>query len=372
MRLKGITWDHRRAIDPLVETMPLFKARHPEIEIEWSSRPLSGFEFTPVSTLAESYDLIILDHPFMGAVAAAQTLVPIDDIVGREDPFVGPSLETYRMGGKTWALPVDAACQVGVSRRDLLAKLDSVPPGNWAELMALGAKALKRGQFLAMGFKGVHSLMTFFTLMANVGSPCASNGKQDFANRQTAREVLAMMRDLLRHCPPESLDWNSIALHDAMTTRDDLVFCPAVYCYATYAEADQRRPLHFHDLPGPTGHGGSAIGGTGLAISARSKHIAEAMAYVRFAAESATQMAFALHHGQPAHRRVWEDDAINERFGNCYRNTRATIDSSWIRPRYDGYLSFQEKGGEMMEAHLRGIIGEDELLSGLQDLHAGG
>ena len=47
--------------------------------------------------------------------------------------------------------------------------------------------------------------------------------------------------------------------------RDDLVSCPAVCCYATYAERDQRKPLRFHDLPGPRGHGGSTIGGTGLA-----------------------------------------------------------------------------------------------------------
>ena len=46
VRLRGITWDHRRAIDPLTRTMPLFRQRHPDIEIEWSSRPLSGFEFT--------------------------------------------------------------------------------------------------------------------------------------------------------------------------------------------------------------------------------------------------------------------------------------------------------------------------------------
>ncbi len=371
VRLRGMTWSHRRAVDPLVETLASFQARHPGIEVEWSSRPLSGFEFTPVDKLAESYDLIILDHPFMGAIAASRSLLALDDVVGPDDPFVGPSLASYRMNGSVWALPVDAACQVGVARPDLLRRLDAEAPLNWAELLALGEKARRNGLWLAIGLKGVHSLMTFFTLMTNIGSPCATERDDSFADPLAAQHVLSLLRELRGLCPADVMDWNSIALHDAMVSRDDLVYCPAVYCYATYAESDQRRPLRFHNLPGPGGPGGSTIGGTGLAVSALSRHVPEAMAYVRFAAAAATQHAFALHHGQPAHRAVWEDEAINQLFGGGYRDTRATMDRCWIRPRYNGYLAFQEKAGELMEAHLRGEIAEAALLSQLQRLHAG-
>ena len=371
VRLRGMTWSHRRAVDPLIETLPALRSLHPGIEVEWSSRPLSGFEFTPVVRLAESYDLIILDHPFMGAVAASRSLVPLDEVVGADDPFVGPSLAAYRMNGSIWALPVDAACQVGVARPDLLRRLDAEAPVNWAELMALGVKARRNGLWLAIGLQGVHSLMTFFTLMANIGSPCATERNDSFADPLAARHVLSLLRDLRGLCPPDVMDWNSIGLHDAMVTRDDLVCCPAVYCYATYAESDQRRPLQFHHLPGPAGSGGSTIGGTGLGVSALGRHVPAALAYARFAARVATQRAFALHHGQPAHRAVWEDEAINRLFGGCYRDTRATMDSCWIRPRYNGYLAFQEKAGKLMEAHLRGEIAEEALLSQLQRLHAG-
>ena len=372
VRLRGITWDHRRAIDPLTHTMPLFQERHPDIEIEWTSRPLSGFEFASVDALAEDYDLIILDHPFMGAVATSRSLVPLEGIGGLSDgQFVGPSLATYRMKGSLWALPVDAACQVAVSRPDLLQALDASPPENWSELVALGAKARRKSMRLAIGLSGVHSLMTFFTLMANLGTPCATAQEEPFADRRTALGVLGLMRGLLEFCPPEVLDWNSIRLHDEMTGRDDLLYCPAVYCYATYAEADQRRPLRFHDLPGPTGPTGSTIGGTGLAISAKCKHRQAAFDYVRFAAELSTQRAFAEHHGQPARRELWLDDAVNARFGGSYRDTLATMEGCWMRPRYNGYLAFQEKAGDLIEAHLRGNVGEDALLTQLQRLHAG-
>jgi multiple sugar transport system substrate-binding protein len=372
IKLRGMTWDHRRAIDPLTETMPLFRERNPDVEIEWSSRPLSGFEFTPVDVLAKEFDFIILDHPFSGLIAATGCLVPLDTIVAQgEDPFVGPSLDSYRLDGKLWALPVDAACQVAVSRPDLMRALDTPPPGNWHELTALGQKARHKSLWLAIGLSGVHSLMTFFTLMANLGRPCATTRDEDFADPHAARDVLALMRGLLDLCPPQALDWNSIALHEQMVERDDLVFCPAVYCYATYAEADQRRPLRFHDFPGPNGPGGSTVGGTGLGVSAHTRHLPEALAYARFVMEPATQHAFALHHGQPARRAVWEDSAINARFGGCYSDTIATMDSCWVRPRYNGYLAFQAKAGEMVEAHLRGLLSEDALLQKLQRLHAG-
>jgi len=372
VKLRGMTWSHRRAIDPLTKTMPMFQRLRPDVEIEWSARPLSGFEFTSVDSLAAEYDLIVLDHPFMGAVAASGSLVPLDGIAGlSEESFVGPSLATYRMNGSIWALPIDAACQVAVSRPDLMRALDAEPPANWSGLFELGALAKRKHMHLAIGLAGVHSLMTFFTLMANLGSACATSQDQPFADRRVAGEALALMRGLLSFCPTDVLDWNSIRLHDEMVARDDLVFCPAVYCYATYAEADQRKPLRFHNLPGPTGPSGSTIGGTGLAVSARGQDIDAALDYVRFAAELSTQRAFADHHGQPALRAVWLDDAVNARFGGCYRDTLATIDACWMRPRYNGYLAFQEKAGELVEAHLRGTMGEIALLDRLERMHSG-
>jgi multiple sugar transport system substrate-binding protein len=350
----------------------MFAAQHPGIEIEWSARPLHGFEFTPVAELARSYDLIILDHPFCGDIAASNCLLPVDNILGGDarSRFVGPSLETYEYAGKTWAIPVDAACQVAVSRPDLIARLDAEAPRDWTALLELGRRAERQGMKLAIGLRGVHSLMTFFTLCANLGKPCATAPDEPFADPDTAREALAQMRALLALSPAEALDWSSIALHDAMAERDDLAFCPAVYCYATYAESDQRRPLRFHDFPGPTGPRGSTIGGTGLGISAHCAHPDAALAYARFAASEAAQRAFALHHGQPARREAWMDATIDARFGGCYGATLRTIEQSWIRPRFAGYLGFQAKGGDLIERHLRGTLAECDLLDQLQRLFA--
>jgi multiple sugar transport system substrate-binding protein len=257
---------------------------------------------------------------------------------------------------------------VAVSRPDLMTRLDATPPLNWSELLELGRRASRQGMKLAIGLRGVHSLMTFFTLCANLGRPCATLSGQPFADLDTAHEALERMLALLALCPHEALDWNSIELHDAMVARDDLIFCPAVYCYATYAEADQRRPLRFHDFPGPRGPQGSTIGGTGLGISAHCANPEAALAYARFAASAPAQRTFALHHGQPARVDAWQDADINARFGGCYRATFKTMEQSWIRPRFAGYLGFQAKAGQMIERHLRGDIAARDLMDWLQML----
>jgi multiple sugar transport system substrate-binding protein len=62
---------------------------------------------------------------------------------------------------------------------------------------------------------------------------------------------------------------------------------------------------------------------------------------------------YALHGGQPAHRDAWDDDRVNECSNDFYRNTRATLDASYVRPRFDGYIAFQEVAGKLVVRAIR-------------------
>lgn len=370
--LKGITWGHRRAIAPLKETLAGFAAERPDVAIEWSERSLAGFEFDPVPELAERFDFIILDHPFCGDIAKTGCLVPLDDLPGMEGGFfVGPSLASYRYEGHIWALPVDAATQVAASRDDLLARLGEDVPRTWPETMRLAEVARRRGMHVGIALKGVHSLMTFFTLCANLGSPCDARSGGQLFDIDATEQALDAMAELVSLVPEFVLDLDSIALHEAMVKRDDIVYCPAVYLYATYAEADFSNPLRFHDLPGLRGPDprGSTIGGTGLGISAKCRNREAALAYAAYLLRPETQVAFGRHHGQPARIEAWTAPEIDARFGGAFAATLATLNASWVRPRYPGYLKFQHKGGELVEGHLRGRIGRQELLDKLQRSH---
>ena len=373
VRLRGMTWGHRRAIDPLTGTLASFRELHPGIDVGWHARSLAGFEFQPVEDLARDYDLIVLDHPFMGDAAKKGCLLNLAPLLeGRDEDYVGPSLATYRYGDTVLAVPVDAAAQVAAYRPDLMARMDTEPPRSWDEVTSFSKRAQRQGLQLAIAYGGVHGLMTFFTLMASLGRPCSQAPGQAFCDRAAATHALGLMRALARSCPQAIFDWNSIALHDALAEGDSLAYCPAVYCYATYAEDHRPHPLRFADLPGAgsTSPKGSTIGGTGLAVSAGCRAPEAAMAYVRFAAAAKTQMSFALNHGQPARIEAWQDDDLDRRFGGTFSATRATLEGAWIRPRYAGYLGFQKRGGELVEQHLRGNLNEAVLLDGLEKAFA--
>ena len=56
--LKGITWDHSRALPPLVATAQRYEELHLEVRIIWEKRTLDEFGHKPIDELAEEYDLI--------------------------------------------------------------------------------------------------------------------------------------------------------------------------------------------------------------------------------------------------------------------------------------------------------------------------
>jgi multiple sugar transport system substrate-binding protein len=61
--------------------------------------------------------------------------------------------------------------------------------------------------------------------------------------------------------------------------------------------------------------------------------------------------------GQPGHRSAWTDDAANQATGGFFRDTLDAVDASYLRPRYDGFLAFQDEAGGLVHRFLR--TGED-------------
>src|SRR5947209_4918187 len=78
IQLSGITWDHTRGYVPMVATAQRFCETHPDLDIRWEKRSLQAFGDCPLEKLAENFDLLVIDHPFVGAAAALGTLAPLD------------------------------------------------------------------------------------------------------------------------------------------------------------------------------------------------------------------------------------------------------------------------------------------------------
>ncbi|TGR73838.1 carbohydrate ABC transporter substrate-binding protein, partial [Mesorhizobium sp. M1C.F.Ca.ET.193.01.1.1] len=63
---------------------------------------------------------------------------------------------------------------------------------------------------------------------------------------------------------------------------------------------------------------------------------------------------YAAAGGQPGHAAAWEDQAVNEATGSFYRDTRATLEGAWVRPRHDGYMAFQQQASNRINEGLAG------------------
>lgn len=124
--------------------------------------------------------------------------------------------------------------------------------------------------------------------------------------------------------------------------------------YAT----DGFRPhrIFFADIPalGRAGPKGSALGGAGIAVSARSSFRREAADFAYFAASGEVQAGlYAVSGGQPAHARAWELEAVNAPAAGFYRATRRTLDGAFLRPRHAGYMAFQDEAARLINGALR-------------------
>jgi multiple sugar transport system substrate-binding protein len=96
------------------------------------------------------------------------------------------------------------------------------------------------------------------------------------------------------------------------------------------------------------------LGGTGLAISSACKTPEIAANYARFVAAPSTQSGlFYQNGGQPGHRTAWLGGEVNASCSNFFADTLPTLDQAFVRPRYAGYLAFQDHAGDPIHEYLR-------------------
>ena len=77
--LKGIAWDHPRGYEPLRATSKAFAEIYQGVSIKWNIRSLREFGDMPIESLIETYDLITIDHPYMGEADANKLLLPLEN-----------------------------------------------------------------------------------------------------------------------------------------------------------------------------------------------------------------------------------------------------------------------------------------------------
>lgn len=356
MAWRGLTWDHPRGYRALEAAAR--NAAATGLALTWDRQPLEGFESGRIAELCARYDLVVLDHPHVGEAAAADCLTPLENLFAAREidewdrACIGPCSASYVYAGRHWALPLDAATQVMARRRDAV----SQPPATWDEVLALSER-----RAVVLSLSGPHAILSFQSVCAALGAPPAGDV---FVDRSAGREAYAILVRLTRMSPRFMRSANPIRLLEHMRDHDDVVLCPLVYGYVSYARGD----LAFSDAPRAAENGpiGSILGGTGIGVCRRRKLSPQLLDHLRWLMSDEAQRGFiADRDGQPARRSAWRHPAVNARCGGFYAATLNSLEQAALRPRHHGAVAFQTAAAERLR---RGLYDEHAADAVLDDL----
>jgi multiple sugar transport system substrate-binding protein len=376
--LRGLTWDHPRGYAPLLGGAPEYEKQHPEIKIHWDRRTLREFGEAPIEQYLDRYDLLIVDHPFVGFAAAHGALVNLAPSISEAEKLrfaadsLGPSWESYWYAAGLWAFPIDAATQVASYRPDLLLALSPAVPETFEGVLELGKKVRKAGKYIVVPACPTDAVSLFFTLSANLGYPIPEE-RELFVDHSVAAEVLDRLHALIALAHPRSVEWNPIQTYDFMTSGSDAVYCPYGFGYSNYSRVGNSVRLKFTNAPaaGQRGCAGTMLGGTGVAVSKFSAHQSEAIAYAKWLVSPEHQRGtYFREGGQPASLAAWTDSSVNAAADGFFSSTLQTLQTAYLRPRFDGFVRFFEAAGIEINRCLHGEVEDAALIRWLNERYA--
>lgn len=353
----GLTWDHPRGYNALAAA-----ARDGDV-LQWDKQPLEGFESAPIAKLCADYDLVVLDHPHLGEALAKQCLIPLDSVLPDGElrrvakQSIGRSFESYQMAGHLFALPLDAATQVMAYRQDLISDC----PTLWSEVIV---RAQQKGD-VALCLAGPHAILSLMSIASALDPNLDLRDASSWIDRALCQEAYGILQAVHAHAVRGTEALNPIAMLQAMadevsadrsiSNETRLALCPLIYGYVNYSRPPQRTQLRFADAPRVhvDGRPGSILGGTGIAISRRTVVTEQLIAHLSWLLSVDAQTSFIPHHdGQPSARTAWADETVNTACADFYAATSATLEAATVRPRFDGYITFQSEASECVRAAL--------------------
>ena len=371
--LQGITWNQSRGYVPVIATAQRFCELTSGIEIVWEKRSLKEFGDAPVGELAASYDLMVIDHPWAGYAVRNQIVLPLeqyldpDYLEDQRAGSVGKSFESYCFDGCQSALPIDAAAPVAAYRESWFDCAGEEVPHTWEQVLALA----KKGHVICAG-DPTNLLMQFYMFGNTLTDTLFAGGADQVISPADGHMVLSLMRELADCCPEQMYDLDPIGVYEVLAGDGPWVYTPFEFGYSNYS----RRGYAAHavistdvvSLDGKPFR--TVLGGTGLAVSQACVHRQAALEFAAFTASPQIQSTLYFESGgQPGHRAAWLDDEVNRMSRNFFAGTLATLDRAYLRPRYDGYLHFQDHAGIVLRDYLRGGTQAGQVLEQLNRLY---
>jgi multiple sugar transport system substrate-binding protein len=212
-------------------------------------------------------------------------------------------------------------------------------------------------------YKPVDAFSSLITVAAGAGEePMRRPGV--FLSPDALAVAMETLRRLARLVPDDNSAWNPIQTADALAESDRFAYVPLLFGYTNYSRPGFRpRRLQYIDIPASDrGVHGSLLGGAGIAVSAHTRHLDEAITHAYWLASAPVQEGIYFDGGgQPGNAVAWENDRTNAETLDFFRGTRATLEGAYVRPRHPQYIDLQNALSPLVTEALRGKLTDDRL-----------
>jgi multiple sugar transport system substrate-binding protein len=322
-----------------------FAERHPGVRVELRVAPDAADQRHQLyvqwlNAHASEPDVLQLDVIWTPEFAAAGWVLPLDRFAPRVEEFFPASIEANRWRESLYALPWFVDVGMLYWRTDLMA----APPASFADVRALTEPGARPAEveygFVWQGARYEGLVTVFLEHLGAFGGRILDGSGRVAVDSEAAVGALTWMRDAIhvrRSVPGAVLTWQEEQTRFAFQNGRAMLMRNWPYARALLADPSASRVAgRFGIAPMPAGPGGpstSALGGSQLAINARTRQPDLAYALVEFLTAAPQMLERAEIAGQyPPRPALYDDPALDRALGARAADVRRIVERAVPRP----------------------------------------
>jgi multiple sugar transport system substrate-binding protein len=297
-------------------------------------------------------DVLQLDVIWTPEFAAAEWVLPLDPFEPQVSDFVPAAIAANRWNGSLYALPWFIDVGMLYWRTDL----NKAPPADFAELRAQAARRSLPAGLVWQGARYEGLVTVFLEYLGGFGGRILDQDGRVVVDAEAAVRALEYMHDSIHAdgtVPMDVLAWQEEQTRFAFQNGRAMFMRNWPYAVALLRDPAQSKVAgRFAVAPmpaGPAGPSTAALGGSQLAINARSDQPEAAYALVEYLLEPEQMLERARGVGQyPARLALYESDALDTSLGVPARDILRIVERATPRPVTPIYTELSE----ILQVHL--------------------
>jgi multiple sugar transport system substrate-binding protein len=359
--------------DVVKSMLPAFKRKYPNVNVKIEALPYDQMRDRIVSSFLASkptYDLIIVDNPWMRDFVDGGFLAPLDKPIDQVngfdyEDFSKPLRNIAEVNGKTYGVPFYNYALAQIYRKDLYKSAGLKPPKTLDELKASADKLNTGGRAgIAMqpqrGYKVFEEWGNY--LFAAGGSIQDAQGKVTLDSPQT-REALRKYIEIYKaDAPKNSLNWAFDEAQRAVASDKAAQLISYNWTLPTLNKSKSLKDkFGFAEVPG----GKAVLGAWYWAVPSNSATPDAAWSFVQWLTAKQQDKQRVIKGGAPTRNSVMDDPEVwSQGFGkNYYQTVKAILEDA--APLGDGPHAEEmiNAVGEQLNAAVAGQKSVDEAIS---------